>query len=84
MADVKCPALVVMGEKDPDFPDPAAEAAWVAGRLDAQTLLVPAAGHYPQAEDPDAVNPVLSGFCRQVLDGRAVTGCSASTSRCGC
>ena len=69
LADVKCPALVVMGERDPDFPDPAAEAAWVAGRLDAPTILVPAAGHYPQAEDPDVVNPALSVFCRQVLDG---------------
>ncbi len=69
LSDVKSPALIIMGEKDPDFPDPAGEAAWIAARLDAQTLLVPAAGHYPQAEDPAAINPVLSSFCRRVLDG---------------
>jgi pimeloyl-ACP methyl ester carboxylesterase len=61
------PALVVMGEKDPDFADAPAEAAWITEQLGAECLLVPAAGHYPQAEFPELVNPALEAFCRKVL-----------------
>ena len=61
------PALVVMGENDPDFRDAPAEAAWIRDRLDAELLLVPGAGHYPQAEFPEFVNPALVRFCREVL-----------------
>ena len=53
--EVKAPAVVVMGTKDPDFADPAAEARWVAGRVDGQLVLVEGAGHYPHVEQPDAV-----------------------------
>jgi pimeloyl-ACP methyl ester carboxylesterase len=59
---VRAPALVVMGERDPDFPDPAAEARYAAERLNAELLLVPAAGHYPMTEYPEIVNPVLIPF----------------------
>jgi pimeloyl-ACP methyl ester carboxylesterase len=61
------PALVIMGEKDPDFPDAPAEAAWVTEQLGAECLIVPGAGHYPQAEFPELVNPALEAFCRTVL-----------------
>jgi pimeloyl-ACP methyl ester carboxylesterase len=64
--DVRAPALVVMGECDPDFPDPATEARWVAERLDGEVVLVPGAGHYPQVEQPEVVNPALVSFCRRV------------------
>lgn len=63
LAEVRQPALVVMGERDPDFRDPAAEAAWIAERLPARVVLVPDAGHYPQVEAPDVVNPALVDFC---------------------
>lgn len=59
---VQAPALVIMGEKDPDFPDPAAEAELIAGRLDGQVMMVPGAGHYPQAQDADAVSPSVISF----------------------
>lgn len=52
---VQCPALVLMGEKDPDFPDPAAEADWIAKHLTgttAQVRVLPGCGHYPPAEQP--------------------------------
>jgi pimeloyl-ACP methyl ester carboxylesterase len=58
-----------MGAADPDFKDPAAEAAWVADRLHAETLLVPGSGHYPHTEYPDQVNPRLVEFCREVATG---------------
>jgi pimeloyl-ACP methyl ester carboxylesterase len=58
IAELRCPALVLMGEADPDFPDPAAEVAWLAGRLrdsgvEVRTDLVPGCGHYPPAEAPE-------------------------------
>ncbi|HEX5542448.1 MAG TPA: alpha/beta hydrolase [Micromonospora sp.] len=60
--DVDAPTLVVMGEKDPDFRDPAAEARFAAERLNADLLLVPDAGHYPMTEYPEVVNPALIPF----------------------
>lgn len=56
------PTLVVMGEKDPDWKDPAAEGRWVADTLGGELLLVPDAGHYPMAEYPETVNPAVVGF----------------------
>lgn len=62
LGGVRAPSLVVMGERDPDFPDPAAEARFVAERLDAEVLMVPGAGHYPQAEYPEIVTPAIIRF----------------------
>jgi pimeloyl-ACP methyl ester carboxylesterase len=61
---VACPVLVVMGGKDPDFKDPAAEGALVAGLVPNGRLeIIEGAGHYPAAEFPqetaDAVLPFL-------------------------
>jgi pimeloyl-ACP methyl ester carboxylesterase len=66
LGEVGQPVLVVMGERDPDFDDPAAEARWIAERLAAEVLLVPDAGHYPQAEWPEVVNPALVALCASV------------------
>lgn len=59
---VAAPALVVMGDADPDFPDPAAEAQLVADRLGGEVVLVPDVGHYPQAEAPDVVADAVLAF----------------------
>lgn len=61
---VSVPALVVYGEKDADFADVAAEAAYATGSFtgSTETLLVPAVGHYPHAERPDLVLPVVVHF----------------------
>jgi pimeloyl-ACP methyl ester carboxylesterase len=67
LPEVVAPALVVMGEADPDFKDAAAEAAWIAERLNAEQLLVPKAGHYPHTEYPTQVNPALVTFCTKAL-----------------
>jgi pimeloyl-ACP methyl ester carboxylesterase len=58
----KVSTLVVMGTRDPDFPDAAAEARWLAGELGAESLLVEGAGHYPHVEMPDQVIPRLLSF----------------------
>lgn len=41
LSSVKAPVLVVMGELDPDFPNPAEEASWIAERLGGDVLMVP-------------------------------------------
>lgn len=64
--DVKQPVLVVMGTRDRDFKDPAAEAAYVVQRLGGESLLVEGAGHYPMTQYPDVVNPALVAFMRRV------------------
>lgn len=64
LAAVSAPTLVVMGERDKDFPDPAAEAGWIASALRGRHVMVPGAGHYPMGEQPevvlDAVLPFLA------------------------
>ncbi|WP_412540539.1 alpha/beta hydrolase [Longispora sp. K20-0274] len=52
---VNAPAVVVMGTADPDFPDPAAEAAWVAEALGADLVMVEGSGHHPHAQAPERV-----------------------------
>lgn len=68
LADVRAPALVVMGGADPDFPDPAAEARFTADALGAggEVLLVDGVGHYPQAEAPEVVAPAVLELLRKV------------------
>jgi pimeloyl-ACP methyl ester carboxylesterase len=62
LSESKTPALVVMGTRDPDFPDAAAEAQWLAAQLDADSLIDDGAGHYPHAEMPEQVAPKLLSF----------------------
>ncbi len=59
---VSAPALVVMGELDPDFAEPLAEATWIAERLSAEVVMVPDAGHYPHAQRPDVTTPAIIEF----------------------
>ena len=66
VAQVRAPALVVMGELDPDFPDPLAEATWLAEALGGERLMVPEAGHYVHAQRPDLVVPAVVAFARRV------------------
>lgn len=59
---VRAPTLVVMGTKDPDFPDPALEAATVAKLLRGSVAMIDGAGHYPQAEMPELTTPTIINF----------------------
>jgi pimeloyl-ACP methyl ester carboxylesterase len=68
LGEIRAPTLVVMGERDPDFRDPAVEAQFIASRLDAEVIMVPGAGHYPQAEYPEVVAPAVIRFVRQIFD----------------
>jgi pimeloyl-ACP methyl ester carboxylesterase len=66
---VKARVLVIMGSKDPDFSDPAAEANLVARRLHGDLLMVDGAGHYPHVEMPEKVEPSIIKFLGGVADG---------------
>jgi pimeloyl-ACP methyl ester carboxylesterase len=66
LSQVKVPVLVVMGTKDPDWPDPEAEARFMADALSAELLLVEGAGHYPQTEMPEQVAPAVLDFLAKV------------------
>ncbi len=67
LAPTGLPTLVVMGTKDADFPNPAEEAAWVAGKTGARVLLMEGAGHYPQTEMPEQCGPAIVSFLRERL-----------------
>ncbi len=69
LGEVRARTLVVMGERDPDFPDAAVEARVVSDRLAGNVLMVAGAGHYPHAEYPEIVTPAVGGVLRP--DARA-------------
>jgi pimeloyl-ACP methyl ester carboxylesterase len=62
----RVPTLVVMGDRDPDFPDAIAEARRLAAELHADSLIVEGAGHYPHTEMPERVAPKLLSFTAQL------------------
>ena len=65
LGKVQKPTLVIMGTKDPDFPDPSAEARFIAEKTGGQLALIEGAGHYPQMEMPDQTNPIILNFLKQ-------------------
>ena len=67
---VDAPTLVIMGDKDPDFKNPKAEADWIAGALRGTALMVPDAGHYPQSQQPALMSAAIVEFLGGV-NGRA-------------
>jgi pimeloyl-ACP methyl ester carboxylesterase len=67
---VRCPALVVIGERDQMTP-PRNAAALIAALADKRLLTIPGSGHSLMAEAPDAVLDALRSFLR---DGAALTG----------
>lgn len=64
---VDTPTLVVMGTKDPDFPDPAAEARFAADALRGRVVLVDGAGHYPHVEFPEQAVPEILTLVKQAF-----------------
>lgn len=68
IADVRCPTLVLYGAKDPDFPDPAAQAAEARRLLpDATVELIDGVKHYPAAEAPDTVAPAVLTLLKEAF-----------------
>lgn len=66
LADVAAPVMVIMGELDPDFKDPGAEAHWIGETLHGEVVMVPEAGHYPQAQQPQITADAVLRFLKMV------------------
>jgi pimeloyl-ACP methyl ester carboxylesterase len=64
--EVRTPALVLMGSKDPDFPDPAAEARLIADRIGGTVAMIEGAGHYPHSELPAETAAAVLAFIRDL------------------
>jgi pimeloyl-ACP methyl ester carboxylesterase len=67
LGGVRCPALVVEGSLDPDWPDPRAEGAAVVAAMPAgvATLeVIEGAGHYPHTQFPDETVALLLSFLK--------------------
>jgi pimeloyl-ACP methyl ester carboxylesterase len=62
LGEVSQPTLVVMGDQDPDFPNPRDEADWIAQALHGKVVMIPDAGHYPQSQRPDLTANAVTGF----------------------
>ncbi|MFD6100142.1 alpha/beta fold hydrolase [Nocardiopsis flavescens] len=63
---LRAETVVVVGEQDPDWKDPVAEAAWAASVVGGRVVAVPECGHYPQSQRPDLVVPVLEELIARV------------------
>lgn len=66
LGDVTAPTLVIMGERDPDWADPAAEAQWIATTLGGDVVMVPDAGHYPQSQQPGITSEAILALLARV------------------
>jgi pimeloyl-ACP methyl ester carboxylesterase len=65
---IQCPALVIMGSLDPDFPDPRAEAEGIGAAMPTglgTIAMTEGAGHYPHAQFPDEVADAVLPFLRE-------------------
>jgi pimeloyl-ACP methyl ester carboxylesterase len=68
LPSVRCPALIIMGAEDPDFPDPAAEGEAIVAALPAglgSVAVIPGAGHYAHAQTPDQVAALVIPFLQK-------------------
>jgi pimeloyl-ACP methyl ester carboxylesterase len=65
LGKIKIPTLVLMGTKDPDFPNPAEEGRLIAEESGGRLELIEAAGHYPQTEMPEKTSSIVLEFLNQ-------------------
>jgi pimeloyl-ACP methyl ester carboxylesterase len=66
---VEVPSLVIMGTGDIDWPDPAAEADWIVGRLGSDLLMLDGAGHHPHVEYPAEITEAVAAFADKLGAG---------------
>ena len=65
LPNVQCPALIVMGTADPDFPDPKAEGEAIVAALTpglGTLRIIEGVGHYPHAECPNELAALVTPF----------------------
>lgn len=70
---VQAPVLVLMGDKDPDWPEPCEEAKWVASNFkDVENITVEGAGHAPMLERPEFVGGVVTKYLERIRPAREI------------
>lgn len=69
LGEIATPSLVMVGDHDPDFADPAAELAWISDQLAGTMMLVDDSGHYVHAQRPDIVAPAVTRFLDTAREG---------------
>lgn len=62
LGEITCRGLVIMGGRDRDFSDPAAEARWCADQIGGEVLMIDDAGHYPYAEQTEKVSTAIADY----------------------
>ena len=68
LGSIRCPALVLMGSLDSDWPDPKAEGDRIAAAMPAglgRVVMIDGAGHYPHTQFPDQVAAALLPFLKE-------------------
>jgi pimeloyl-ACP methyl ester carboxylesterase len=68
LGGIRCPALVVMGTLDSDWPDPRAEADAIVAAMPAglgRAVMIDGAGHYPHTQFADQVGAALLPFLKE-------------------
>ena len=68
LGSIRCPALVIMGTLDPDWPEPRAAADGIIAAMPAglgHAVRIDGAGHYPQTQFPDQVAAVMLPFLKE-------------------
>lgn len=81
IGEVHVPSLVVEGTKDPDVPDPAAEAEWLAEEMGSETLMLEGIGHYPHLEKPDVTGPAVIAFLARLPEATTAATFSVPAMR---
>ena len=64
---ISCPALVIMGDEDPDWADPRAEAEGIVAEMPTglgAVAMIKGAGHYPHAQSAEEVGGLIASFVR--------------------
>ena len=73
-----------MGDEDPDFADPRAEAEEIVAAMPpglGTATIIKGAGHYPQAHTPDEVADLVTSFIRQSVVGAGIGPSGADPRR---
>ncbi|MFG1859444.1 alpha/beta fold hydrolase [Microbispora bryophytorum] len=72
LGGIGCPALVVMGTRDPDWADPRAEADGIVAEMPpglGEAVMIDGAGHYPHAQHPGEVAAATLAFLKERVRG---------------
>ena len=72
LGDIKCPALVVMGSLDPDWPDARSEGEAIVAAMPpglGRLQMIEGAGHYPHTQFPAEVVAAVLAFLKKHVHG---------------